>query len=163
MCATWTPAVRMLMNYRAGRQIRRFRVAEFRPGGTIALASWTPEGFIGDLLRVVTRYAPPPAGVRPPVRWGNPIHLSELLAGGIGSLRAHERGHTFRHSSAEHFADFFLTYYGPTERAAAALDDDARAAMRADLVALAAAASRLPAGGPVTIDATYLEAVVVRA
>jgi predicted nicotinamide N-methyase len=53
--------------------------------------------------------------------------------------------------------------YGPTERAAAGLDDDGRAALRVDLAALAAAASRLPAGGPVAIDATYLEAIAVRA
>jgi SAM-dependent methyltransferase len=134
-----------------------------RPGGTIALASWTPEGFIGDLLRAVVRYAPPPPGVRPPVEWGSAPRLTELLGDGVSRMATHERVRTFRHRSAEDFADFFLTNYGPTERAAAGLDDDGRAAMRADLVALAGEASRLPAGGPVAIDATYLQAIAVRA
>ena len=52
-----------------------------RPGGTIALASWTPEGFIGDLLRLVGRYAPPPAGVRPPVQWGDPDPAARVARG----------------------------------------------------------------------------------
>jgi ubiquinone/menaquinone biosynthesis C-methylase UbiE len=134
-----------------------------RPGGRIALASWTPDAFIGDLLRVVTHYAPPPPGVRPPVDWGSAIRVTELLGDGVSRMRAHERVHTFRHRSAEEFADFFLTNYGPTERAAAGLDDDGRAAMRVDLAALAGTASRLPAGGPVAIDAAYLETIAVRA
>jgi hypothetical protein len=134
-----------------------------RPGGTIALASWTPEGFIGDLLRLVGRYAPPPAGVRPPVQWGSPPRLRELLGDGGVRTEAQERVYTFRHRSAEEFADFFTTNYGPTERAAAALDQTARAAFHADLSALAATWSRLPAGGPVAIPATYLETLAVRA
>ena len=134
-----------------------------RPGGTIALASWTPDGFIGDLLRIVTRYAPPPPGVRPAVAWGDRARLRELLEAGIAKLDLNERIYTFRHRSAEDFADFFLVNYGPTERAAAGLDDAGREAMRQDLAALAAEKSRLPAGGPVAIPAAYLEAVATRA
>ena len=134
-----------------------------RSGGTIALANWTPEGLIGDLLRVVSKYAPPPPGVRPPVQWGSADRLRELLGDGVASLDTTEHVFTWRHRSAEEFADFFLVNYGPTERAAAALDDDRRAALRADLAALAAAKNRLPAGGPVAIPATYLEAIAVRA
>jgi SAM-dependent methyltransferase len=134
-----------------------------RPGGTIALANWTPDGFIGDLLRLVGRYAPPPPGLRSPVEWGSRERLGELLGDGISSIQVQERVYTFRDRSAEQFADFFLANYGPTERAAATLDTAQRAALRADLSALAAAASRLPAGGPVAVPATYLEAVAVRA
>jgi SAM-dependent methyltransferase len=134
-----------------------------RPGGTIALASWTPDGFVGDLLRLVARYAPPAAGLRPPVDWGSPARLRELLGDGVKRMQAQERVHTFRDRSAEEFADFFLANYGPTERAAATLDGTKRAALRADLATLAAGASRLPDGGPVAVPATYLEAVAVRA
>jgi ubiquinone/menaquinone biosynthesis C-methylase UbiE len=134
-----------------------------RPGGTIGLASWTPGGFIGQLLGVVKRYAPPPPGVRPPVEWGSAERLAELLGDGVSRIDARERVFTFRHESAADFADFFLTTNGPTERAAAGLDDDGRAAMRVDLDGLAAGASRLPKGGPVAIDAAYLEAIAVRA
>jgi SAM-dependent methyltransferase len=134
-----------------------------RPGGTIALASWTPDGFIGDMLRLVTRYAPPPPGVRPPVEWGSAARLRQLLRPGVSTLETREQVHTFRHRSAEEFADFFLINYGPTERAAASLDEPGRAALREDLAALATRASRLPAGGPVAIPATYPESVAVRA
>jgi ubiquinone/menaquinone biosynthesis C-methylase UbiE len=133
-----------------------------RPGGTIALASWTPGGFVGDLLRLVGRYAPPPPGVRSPIEWGSLSRLSELLGSGVTRLDAHEREYTFRHRSADEFAHFFLANYGPTERAAATLDGPRRAEMRTDLAALAAGANRLPAGGPVAIPAMYLEAVAVR-
>jgi ubiquinone/menaquinone biosynthesis C-methylase UbiE len=132
-----------------------------RPGGTIGLASWTPEGFIGDLLRIVTRYAPPPPGVRPAVEWGSRARVGELL-GGVAELHMEERFFTFRHRSAEDFADFFLVNYGPTERAAAGLDAEGREAMRQDLVALAAQKSRLPAGGPVAIPSAYLEVIAQR-
>ena len=134
-----------------------------RPGGTIALASWTPDGVIRDLLRTVARYVPPPAGVRPPVQWGDRTRLEELLGDGVERIQADERIFTFRHRSADEFADFFLQNYGPTERAAAGLDDADRAAFRADLATLAAEASRLPAGGPVAIPAAYLEATALRA
>ena len=134
-----------------------------RPGGTIALASWTPGGFIGDMLRVVTRYVPPPAGVRPAVEWGSPERVRELLGDAVADIRFEERVFNFRHRSAEGFADFFLINYGPTERAAASLDEEGRAALREDLTALAASASRLPGGGPVALPATYLEVVAIRA
>jgi SAM-dependent methyltransferase len=133
-----------------------------RPGGTIALASWTPGGFIGELLLLVTRYASSPPGVRAPVEWGDAIRVSELLSDGVDRMCTRERVFTFRHRSAEAFADFFLTKYGPTERAAAGLDASARVAMRDDLEALAAHASRVPADGPVAIDAADLEAIAVR-
>lgn len=133
------------------------------PGGVIALACWTPGGFIGDMLRVVSKYVPPPAGVRPPVQWGTEERLRELLGDGIAELRIREQAHVFRHRSAEEFADFYLTYYGPTERAAAGLDEEGRAALRADLAALGQEASELPAGGPVAIPGAYLESVAIRA
>src|SRR4051794_22067848 len=46
-----------------------------RPGGTIALASWTPTGFIGEVFRTVAPHVPPPAGVRSPMLWGTREHL----------------------------------------------------------------------------------------
>lgn len=131
-------------------------------GGRIALASWTPEGFVGEMLRLVGSYVAPPAGLRPPVAWGSELRLRELLGNGATLIDAHERVYTFRYRSAAEFADFFLANYGPTERAAAALDETGREAFRADLTALAATWSRLPAGGSVAVPATYLEALAVR-
>src|SRR4051812_46790491 len=50
-----------------------------RPGATIALANWTPSSFVGEMLRTVARYAPPPAGVRSPLEWGSERRISELM------------------------------------------------------------------------------------
>ena len=52
-----------------------------RPGGRIGLASWTPEGFLGDLFRVVAKHVPPMPGVQSPLLWGTRAHLQELFTG----------------------------------------------------------------------------------
>src|SRR5215203_7052345 len=85
-----------------------------RPGGTIALASWTPDGFIGELFRTVAAHVPPPAGVQSPMLWGTERHLRDLLGDGIASLEVAERTFTFRFESPEEFVSFFRTWYGPT-------------------------------------------------
>jgi ubiquinone/menaquinone biosynthesis C-methylase UbiE len=132
-----------------------------RPGGTIALASWTPEGFIGELFRTVSAHVPPPAGVRSPMLWGTEGHLRELLGEGIASLEVTERTFTFRFPLAEQFVTFFRRWYGPTVKAFAALEGSARDALEADLVALARRSDRLGTDA-IAIPATYTEAVALR-
>ena len=133
-----------------------------RPGGTIALASWTPEGFIGQLFRTVAAHVPPPAGVQSPMLWGKEAHLRELFGDGIESLELAERTFTFRFRSAEEFVDFFRTWYGPTLKAFAAVDGaEARQALEDDLVALARRFDRLGGVDAIAIPATYTEAVAV--
>jgi len=132
-----------------------------RHGGTIALASWTPDGFIGQLFRTVAAHVPPPAGVQSPMLWGTEGHLRELFGDAICSLELEERTFTFRFTSAEEFVDFFRTWYGPTVKAFAALDRSARAALEQDLVALAKRSDRLGRAGAIAIPATYVEAVAV--
>ena len=132
-----------------------------RPGGTIALASWTPDGFIGELFRTVAGHVPAPAGVQSPMLWGTESHLRELFGERICSLETAERTFTFRFGSAEEFVEFFRTWYGPTLKAFAALEGDARDALEQDLVALARRSDRLGATGAIAIPATYIEAVAV--
>ena len=132
-----------------------------RRGGTIALASWTPDGFIGQLFRTVAAHVPPPAGVQSPLLWGTEAHLRELFGDAICSLELEERTFTFRFTSAEEFVDFFRTWYGPTVNAFAALEGEARDALEQDLVALAKGADRLGGAGAIAIPATYVEAVAV--
>jgi SAM-dependent methyltransferase len=131
-----------------------------RPGGTIALASWTPDGFIGDLFRTVARHVPPPAGVQSPMLWGTEGHLRDLFGDGIGSLEVTERIFTFRFRSAEEFVAFFRRWYGPTLKAFAALEGDARDALESDLVALARRYDRLGTDA-IAIPAAYTEAVAI--
>ncbi len=133
-----------------------------RPGGTIALASWTPEGFIGELFRTVAKHVPPPAGVQSPMLWGTEAHLRELFGDGIASLEVNERTFSFRFASPEGFVDFFRQWYGPTLKAFAALEGDARDALQDDLVALATRSDRLRCDGAIAIPAAYTEAVATK-
>jgi SAM-dependent methyltransferase len=133
-----------------------------RPGGTIALASWTPDGFIGELFRTVAKHVPPPAGVRSPMLWGTEAHLRELFGDGIASLEVKERTFTFRFTSPEEFVDFFREWYGPTLKAFDALEGEARDALYDDLVALGQRSDRLRVDGAIAIPAAYTEAVAIK-
>lgn len=125
-----------------------------RPGGTIALASWTPEGFLGALFRAVTAHVPPPAGARSPMLWGTERHLVELFGDDV--IWTHRRRtFTFRFTSAAAFVDTFVRYYGPTLKAVEAAGPD----LAADLHALVLEWNRLPPGGPVAVPGAYLESV----
>lgn len=132
-----------------------------RPGGRIALASWTPSGFIGRLLGAVGQHVPPPPAAQPPTRWGNPEVVGELLGDGVAQTRHEIRTVTQRFDSAEHFADFFLTHYGPTHKAAAQLADDRRAEFRSNLVELARSADTTTDPG-CTIEWEYLVTIATR-
>jgi SAM-dependent methyltransferase len=130
-----------------------------RPGGTIALAGWTPEGFIGELFRTTAAHVPPPAGVQSPMLWGTEAHLRELFGDGIAWLEVEERTFTWRFASAEEFVAFFRRWYGPTFKAFAALEGEAQTALEHDLVELARSHDRLDCAGAIAIPSTYTEAV----
>ena len=132
-----------------------------RPGGTIALASWTPDGFLGALFRTVGQFAPPPAGVRSPMLWGTAEHLAELFGTTVRWTHTVET-FTFRFPSAEAFVEYFADYYGPTLKAIAAAGDRADELTGA-LTALVGGWSRLESDGPVAVPATYLASVGRRA
>jgi ubiquinone/menaquinone biosynthesis C-methylase UbiE len=126
-------------------------------GGSIGLANWTPHGFIGQVLKTVGQYLPPPAGLRPPIEWGMKQRLLELFAG--HSLHSEERSFMFRYESAAHWMSQFKSFYGPMNRAFAALDAEKARALEADLLALAASFNT---GGTrsLSIPGYYLETVI---
>lgn len=132
-----------------------------RPKGVIALASWTPAGFIGELFRVVARHVPPPAGVPSPLAWGTEERLRELLGPSIRELWAEHRNFTFRYRSPRHFVEFFRLHYGPTLKAFEALDPAGQDALAEDLAALAERRNR-NRHGALAVPAEYLEVVAIR-
>jgi SAM-dependent methyltransferase len=134
-----------------------------QPGGTIALANWTPEGFIGGLLRTVGAHVPPPAGLASPLAWGTEDGVRALLGDGVRDVRAERREFVFRFDSPEHFTDFFRENYGPTHVAFGTLDAAGQAALAADLTALVRRFDRNGGDGPVAIPSEYLEVVATRA
>src|SRR4051794_5797178 len=77
-----------------------------RPGGRIALASWTPDGFIGETFRIFSRYLPPAPGLQPPIRWGEDGYLDSLFGQVAASMSSHRRTAVFRFRSAEENVDF---------------------------------------------------------
>ena len=132
-----------------------------RPGGRIGLATWTPDGFIGELLGVVAAHVPPPPGIASPLLWGSEPYLRELFGGAIRALACEERTFTFRFRSAEAFVDYFRTFYGPTLKAFEGACDAGRDALRADLVDLVGRYAGA-GSGPVAIPASWLETVAIR-
>ncbi|MCC6350036.1 MAG: class I SAM-dependent methyltransferase [Candidatus Eisenbacteria bacterium] len=133
-----------------------------RPGGRIGLANWTPEGFVGELFRLVGGFVPPPAGLRPAAAWGTEPRLVELFGPQAAGLRAHRRHHVFRYRSAEHWVDEFRRYYGPVHKAFAALDEAGQKALHAALIELLQRRNRGGAASLI-VPGEYLEVVITRA
>jgi SAM-dependent methyltransferase len=129
-----------------------------RPGGRIGLTNWTPTGFVGQMFKIVGKYAPPPAGVRSPLEWGTEARLAELFDG-AQSLDARSRNFVFRYRSAEDWLDTFRHYYGPMHKAFASLDEEGQVAFRQDLVDLANEYNTSHAG-TLRVPSEYLEVVV---
>jgi SAM-dependent methyltransferase len=132
-----------------------------RPGGRIALASWTPGGFLGDLLRLVSTFVPPPAGVRPPTTWGAETRMVELFGHSAHDLRTARRTFAFRFRSARHWVEYFRAYYGPTHGAFEALDPPRRDEFARALEDLLGRHDR-GGGRGLVVPAEYLEVVVER-
>jgi SAM-dependent methyltransferase len=132
-----------------------------RVGGRIGLANWTPEGFIGQLFKVIGRHVPPPSGLQSPALWGSEPHVAELFGPQASDIRTQRRNFNFRYRSASHWIEVFRDYYGPTHKAFAALDAAGQRALEDDLTALL---DRLNVGGPrsLVVPGEYLEVVITK-
>jgi ubiquinone/menaquinone biosynthesis C-methylase UbiE len=133
-----------------------------RPGGRIGMANWTPEGFIGELFRVVGRFVPPPAGLVPASAWGTEPRLVALFGPHARAIRTQRRHYMFRFQSAEHWIEIFRTYYGPVLKAFAALDEAGQRALHGALLELLAKHNRAGEASLV-VPGEYLEVVIERA
>jgi len=132
-----------------------------RPGGKIGLANWTPDGFIGELFRVMSGIVPPPAGLRSPMEWGSEPRLVELFGPEATDLKTTRRTYTFRYRSAEHWIEIFRTFYGPTHKAFAALDAAGRERLHSALLDLLGRWNRGNGAG-LCVPGDYLEVVVTK-
>jgi 2-polyprenyl-6-hydroxyphenyl methylase/3-demethylubiquinone-9 3-methyltransferase len=97
-----------------------------RPGGTIALANWTPHGYGGSFFRLLGGYAPPPpAGTVPPTAWGEPDHVQKLFDGQVEGLSCSPRAVTLAFTgSPEELCAVYQTSFGPVLATRAAIADD---------------------------------------
>jgi ubiquinone/menaquinone biosynthesis C-methylase UbiE len=132
-----------------------------RHGGRIGLANWTPEGFIGQLFRVIGRHVPPPAGLRSPALWGTEAHLNELFRHSSSRIEVTRKSFVFRYASAEHWIDVFRRYYGPVRKAFEALGKPQQSELGRDIRDLL---QRFHTGGArLVVPSEYLEVVIHRA
>jgi ubiquinone/menaquinone biosynthesis C-methylase UbiE len=133
-----------------------------RPGGRIGMANWTPDGAIGTMFRTTAKHAPPPPGIDPPLLWGNEERLRELFGDGIADLRVERRTSRQPFRSADHYIDFFRTYFGPTQMAYERVGPEGEQALTADLRAFLEA-ENTAGDRALVLEAEYLEVVATRA
>jgi SAM-dependent methyltransferase len=132
-----------------------------RPGGRIAMANWTPAGFIGEMLRTTTAYVPAPAGIPSPLLWGTDDAVRARLGDGTASLTLTRRLITFEYPfGPEQVVNEFRLWYGPTLRAFAALDETQRDGLRRALEKLWTENNRA-GDGTTRVQAEYLEVIAV--
>jgi SAM-dependent methyltransferase len=132
-----------------------------RPGGSIGLANWTPEGFIGQLFKTIGRHVPPQPGARSPALWGTRPRLAELFGSHATSVVAAQRHFVFRYRSPQHWLDVFRTWYGPVLKTFDALEPAARADLERELLALIARFNRA-GDGSMVVPGEYLEVVIAK-
>jgi SAM-dependent methyltransferase len=136
-----------------------------RPGGTLGLLSWTPEGTIGQLFRTMGPFAPPPPpGAQPPPLWGSEDHVRELLGDRV-QLRGATRGvlEVTAFARPEDFAEHFRTRYGPTLAARANAGRDGREAELDAALDAFCAARDVGTPGHARFELEYLLTVGTRA
>jgi SAM-dependent methyltransferase len=130
-------------------------------GGKVAIANWTPEGFLGDLLRTVGRYVPAPPGAASPLRWGSDEGIAALFARGARVVHSQRKHFAFRYANADHFIDVFRRFYGPTHKAFESLDDGRRTLLTEDLRGVLSKFDR-STGHALVVPGEYLEVVLER-
>lgn len=133
-----------------------------RSGGRIALANWMPDGFIGQMFKIVGKHAPPAPGVPSPLLWGTEAKVAERLGNQIAALRCTPRTITFNFPfDAAATVEYFRTYYGPTVRAFDSLTPDGQQALRTELEQHWTQHNR-GQNGTTQVDSTYLEVMAFR-
>jgi SAM-dependent methyltransferase len=134
-----------------------------RPGGRLIMINWTPDSFVGQMFKVNGKHLPPPPNIPPPVLWGDEATVQERLSAGLIDLQMTRRHYPFKYPfNVPEVIEFYRAYYGPTQRAFAALDEMGQAALRRDLEALWSSHNRA-ADGTTYIESEYLEIQAVRA
>ncbi len=134
-----------------------------RPGGHIVMANWVPTGFIGQLFKATAAHVPPPTGMPSPLLWGDEVTVRQRFKDDIHDIRFHRRAMTFAFPfSPSEVVEYWRQYYGPTQKAFAALDTKGQAALRRDLEALWSDHNQTT-DGTTRVESEYLQVTAVRA
>ncbi len=130
-----------------------------RPGGRIGPTNWTPDGFVGEMFKILGRHLPPPPGARSPALWGTRERLAQLF-GGSATIDAKARHFVFRYRSADHFLHVFNAYYGPVLKAFDALDPAGQQSLRRDLLVISG--MNRATDGTMVVPGEYLEILIAK-
>jgi SAM-dependent methyltransferase len=134
-----------------------------KPGGLIAMANWTPEGFVGKTFRATANLAPPPPGVPAPVLWGDEKVVSERFSTGVAKLTTERHNVNFKYPfGPEKVVALFREYFGPTKMTYSRLDASGQAQFTSTLESLWKEHNQSTDGGT-SIESEYLEVRVVPA
>ena len=132
-----------------------------RPGGIIAMANWTPGGFIGQMFKIIARHIAP-SGMPSPALWGDEATVRDRFRNGVAGLKLTPRLYRLEYPfPPDAVVEFFRVNYGPMTRAFASLDANGQKALRSELVRLWAE-HNTAAGNTTKVDAEYLEIVATR-
>jgi ubiquinone/menaquinone biosynthesis C-methylase UbiE len=130
-----------------------------RPGGTIGLIAFTPEGLGGEFFDCLARHAPPPPpGALPPLQWGTEGHVRQLFGDRVDSLRMRRWEYVERAASPHDYVQLFDETFGPliAIRRLLAGEPGRTEALDRDLLELAERANQGPPDGPAEYLYEYL-------
>ena len=134
-----------------------------RPGGEIAMANWTPSGFTGQMFKVTSTYVPLPPGMSSPVLWGDETTMRQRFLDGLAELKMTPIKVRMRYPfSTQKTVEYFRTYFGPTQRAFAALTVDKQADLRQALEDIWDKYNQAT-DGTTEVESEYLEVAAKRA
>lgn len=130
-----------------------------RPGGTIGMINFTPEGRGGDFFRLLGPYAPPPPpGALSPLMWGDEAHVRDLFGSRVESLTMTRHEYVESAGSAAAYVDLFKRTFGPMVAIHGSLaGQPARAAaLDREFLEFVQRSTRGAPDGPVQIPYEYL-------
>jgi SAM-dependent methyltransferase len=135
-----------------------------KPGGMLAMANWTPDGFTGQMFRVSGRHVQPPPGIAPPVLWGDETVVRERLAKGFSDIQTEIIPVEFDlPTNPAGAVEFFRKNFGPTQVAFSRLDEKGQAAFARELEALWSSANVAADSAEHTVIRNeYLQVVATR-
>jgi SAM-dependent methyltransferase len=136
-------------------------VRVLRPGGRLGLASWTPQSWVGEQFALQSRFRPPPAGLRPPSRWGTTDGIAELFGSTVTDVRVTTPAFDFVLPSHEALFELFRDWFGPVATVLEAADEEQRAAFTAEWLALSDRHD-VARDGTCVIPSPYLQVLAVR-
>jgi ubiquinone/menaquinone biosynthesis C-methylase UbiE len=134
-----------------------------KPGGRLGVASWCPDGGLQDFFAAVVKHTGgPPPGSTPPVLWGDEAHVRELFGDAVTDLQTQRLKSRQAFRSAEHYIEFFRSYFGPIKTAFEAVGPEGEAELTADLERVL---EGLSVGGSraLVVEPEYLQVLATRA